>query len=95
MPISSCGLKSAGGTLSEVIERATEMVGRVPAEVAERVLAVFREPMPLRQMLDVTAVEQLHADVRIQALDLSELSILASHEGLLHHRYFDEEVLLR
>ena len=52
------------------------------------------EPVALREPLDVPSVEELHTDVRVQPLDLAQLSVLPGDEGLLHDGDLDEEVLL-
>ena len=52
------------------------------------------QPVTLRKALDVAPVEELHADVWVEPLDLPELPVLPGHERLLHHRHLDEEVLL-
>ena len=53
------------------------------------------QPVALREPLDVPPVEELHAHVGIEALNLAKLAVLARHERLLHDRDLDEEVLLR
>jgi len=53
------------------------------------------QPVALREPLDVPPVEELDANVRVEPVDLAELSILACHERLLHDGDLDEEVLLR
>src|SRR5262249_26967437 len=52
------------------------------------------QSVALSETLDVAAVEELHANMRIEALNLAQLAVLARDERLLHHRHFDEEVLL-
>jgi len=53
------------------------------------------QPVALRESLDVPPVEELHAHVGIEALNLAKLAVLARHERLLHDRDLDEEVLIR
>ncbi len=50
--------------------------------------------VPLGQTFDVALVEELDADFRVQLPQSPELAVLPGHEGLLHHRDLDVEILL-